>query len=396
MTPRERVRRALAHGLPDRIPLDLGATESSGLTGIAYHRLCRFLGRPGVPRIFDPYQQVTLIEKPLLEALQVDAVALHFEPRRWKASRLADGTPCEVPEGWAETFLPDGSREVRSAKGTLVARMPAAGFYYEPGPPPLADVSPQEITPDLSCIAGFDLPSFSNETWEERAARAKALQATGRAVVGNLCCHFLAAGQLLRGYETFLCDMLTAPKLAHALLEALCTVYLARAEQYVQWLGPYLDVILLNDDLGTQQGPMLSLDLYRKMIKPYQERLFGRLRSLFNGWLLFHSCGAIREFIPDLIDAGVQALNPIQISARGMDPESLKREFGKDLVFWGGGCDTQTILNRASPAAVQEHVQHNVRVLGRDGGFVFTQVHNIQPEVPPENIMAMLEALREV
>ena len=396
MTSRERVRAALAHKEPDRTPLDLGATESSGMTGIAYNRLRAHLGLPGTARIFDTYQQVALIERPLLDAFEIDAVALHFEPRRWKASTLGDGGPCEVPEGWDEKFLADGSREVRAADGRLAARMPAGGVYYEPGDPPLASVSMDEISPELPCIAGFDLPGFSDESWQERAGRAKALRETGRAVVGNLCCHFLAAGQLLRGYDTFMCDMLAEPELAQALMEALCQAYIERADAYVKWLGPYLDVILVNDDLGTQNGPMLSLEAYRRIIKPYQKRLFGHLRRIFNGALLMHSCGAISDFIPDLIEAGVQAINPVQISARGMEPDRLKREFGKDIVFWGGGCDTQTVLNKGSREAVRQHVRNNVRVFGKGGGFVFTQVHNIQPDVPPENVVEMVRALREM
>ena len=393
---RERVLAALRHEVPDRIPLDVGGTESSGLTGIAYNRLRAHLGIGGATRLFDPMGQLAVVEESVLDALGVDCVPLHFEPRRWQPSTLADGSPCEVPGGWGETLLPDGSREVRAEDGRLAARMPSGGFYYEPGDPPLAHLSAaDQVDPGAPCIRQFDLPGFSDECWVERRERAKALHATHRAVVGNLVCHFLAAGQMLRGYEQFMCDLIADKPLAHALLEALCNAHLARAEEYIATLGPWLDVILVNDDLGTQNGPVLSLALYREMVKPYQRRLFGYIRDHFDGALLMHSCGAVAEFIPDLIECGVQAINPVQVSADGMEPERLKREFGRDIVFWGGGCDTQRVLNRGTPDDVRRAVRKNCAALAPGGGFVFTQVHNIQPDVPPRNVLAMLEALRE-
>jgi uroporphyrinogen decarboxylase len=213
-------------------------------------------------------------------------------------------------------------------------------------------------------------------------------------VVGNIACHLLAAGELLRGYENFMCDLVAEKPMAHALLDALCAAYMRRADQYMKNLGKYMDVLLVNDDLGTQNGPIISLSTYREMIRPYQKRFFGHLRQIFDGALLMHSCGAVAEFLPDLIACGVQAINPVQISAAGMDPARLKREFGKDIVFWGGGCDTQRTLNRGTPAQVREAVRRNATIFGAGGGFVFTQVHNIQPDVPPENVLAMIQALR--
>jgi uroporphyrinogen decarboxylase len=302
-----------------------------------------------------------------------------------------------VPEHWNETFLAGGAREVRSTSGRVTARMPAGGFYFETADPPLAHLnSAAQVDPEALCIVNFDIPEFSDETWDERAVRAAALHDTGRAVVGNLCCHFLAAGQQLRGYENFMCDLAGDKSLAHAVLEALCNAYIQRANRYLDALGRYLDVILVNEDLGIQTGPMISLSLYREMIRPYQERLFQHLRKNFGGFLLLHSCGAVADFIPDLIACGVQAINPVQISAVGMEPVRLKREFGKDIVFWGGGCDTQHILNHATPEQVRQEVLRNVSVFGAGGGFVFTQVHNIQADVPPENVLAMVKALREV
>ena len=191
-------------------------------------------------------------------------------------------------------------------------------------------------------------------------------------------------------------DLLINKKMVRNLLDYLIEGYCRRIDWLVPFLKDKVDVILLNDDLGTQNGPMLSPSTYREMIKPYQERLFKYVKKSFNKPILFHSCGAVREFIPDLIEVGVDALNPVQLSAAGMELKALKRDFGNDITFWGGGIDTQEVLNRKTPAEVKDAVKKNVDILAPGGGFVFCQVHNVQPDVPPENVLAMYEALDEV
>jgi len=175
----------------------------------------------------------------------------------------------------------------------------------------------------------------------------------------------------------------------------LVDAYCARADRVLAALGDSIDAVMVNDDLGTQAGPMLSPDLYRKMIKPHQRRLFAHIKPRTRAALVLHSCGSVRYAIPDLIEIGVDALNPVQVSAAGMDSAELKREFGRDITFWGGGCDTQRVLSRGSPAEVRDEVRRRIGDLAPGGGFVFCQVHNIQPEVPPANVVAMLEAARE-
>ena len=190
-------------------------------------------------------------------------------------------------------------------------------------------------------------------------------------------------------------DLLVNKPLAHALLEMLTDAYLRRCERYLERVGDHVQIVLVNDDLGTQQGPMLSPDCYREMLWPYQKRLFGFIKSRADVFLLFHSCGSVRRFIPCFIEAGVDALNPVQVSAAEMDTAALKREFGRDLAFWGGGCDTQYVLPRGTVGEVRDEVRRRINDLAPGGGFVFTQVHNIQPDVPPQNVVAMVEALRE-
>jgi len=399
MTSRERVVAALRHEEPDRVPLDIGGTESSGLTGIACNSLRAHLGLPqGKTQIFDVYQQIAKLEPDLRDALGIDTVPLLLEPLAWKPFALPDGSPCEIPETWRPEPDEQGDLVVRNDAGTVVARLPQGGFYFEPVHAPLAAVEePAELDEHAAAIESFDWPSFADESLDHVAARAERLfRDTDLAIVGNLQLHLLAAGQLLRGYEQFMIDLLVNQPLAHALLERLVDAYTRRADRYLDRVGHLIQVVLLNDDLGTQTGPMLSPTCYREMIFPHQKRLFAHIKAkrpeLF---LLFHSCGSVRRFIPSLIELGVDALNPVQVSAAEMHTAELKSEFGAQITFWGGGCDTQHVLNRGTPRDVANEVRRRIHDLAPGGGFVFTQVHNIQPDVPPANIVAMVEALRK-
>jgi len=395
MTHRERLLATLRHLEPDRVPLDLGGTESSSLTSVAYNRLRRHLGLPLGARVVDPYQHVVRVDEDIKARFDVATEMLIPEPRRWRKAQLPDGTPCELPEGWRTVFLPDGTEEAVNAAGEAIARRAASGYHFDSVNPPLARV---EHAADLAryrdVIASFDWPAFADESVEELAARAKRFHdETDRAVVFNYQVHVLAAGQMLMGFEAFMSHLVLEPGLAEAFLTELVEAYCDRTERVFPGLGDSIDVVLVNDDLGTQQGPMLSPELYRKMIKPHQRRLFAAIKSRTRAPLLLHSCGSMRYAIPDLIEIGVDALNPVQVSAAGMDSAELKREFGRDLTFWGGGCDTQHVLSRGTPEEVRGEVKRRLADFSPGGGFVFTQVHNIQPEVPPENVVAMLEAV---
>jgi uroporphyrinogen decarboxylase len=398
MTHRERVLSALRHEEPGRIPIDLGGTESSGLTAPAYNSLKRHLGLPEGCRVFEPYQHVALVEEEIKDRFGIATYPLMVEPRRWRPTRLPDGSPCEVPEGWRTVTRPDGSEEAVNQQGEVIGRRAGSGFHFDPVNPPMAGVeSVAEIPKHWKAIHSFDAPSFADESMEELAARAGRLrEGADRAAILNFQAHILAAGQLLRGFENFMSDLLLNATLAEALLTELVDGYCQRANTLFPMLAGLVDVILVNDDLGTQAGPMLSPEVYRARIMPHQQRLFSHLKTVSGLPLLLHSCGSVRWAIPDLIEVGIDALNPVQVSAAGMDSATLKRDFGHDITFWGGGCDTQHVLSRGTPTEVGEEVRRRIDDLAPGGGFVFCQVHNIQPEVPPENVVAMLEAAAEL
>ncbi|MFB3882378.1 MAG: uroporphyrinogen decarboxylase family protein [Armatimonadota bacterium] len=397
-TYRQRVLSALAHKEPDQLPVDLGGTESSGLTAVAYNRLKGPLAIDDLPtRVFDPYQQVVLIDDQLRDHFRVATYPLVFQPRHWRRSQLSDGSECEVPRGWRTVRRRDGSEEALDPSGAVIARRAATSYHFDSVNPPLADVtSISDFARHRDTIERFDYPAFADESLDSFFERAHRLRRqSDRAAILNFQAHILAAGQILRGFEAFMTDLVLRPDLADYLLSLLVDAYCQRADTLFPTLNGLVDVILVNDDLGTQAGPMLSPDLYRKRIKPFQRRLFSRLKAVSGLPLLLHSCGSVRWAIPDLIEVGVDALNPVQVSAAGMDTAELKRDFGRDITFWGGGCDTQHVLNRGTPDEVREEVRRRIADLAPGGGFVFCQVHNIQPDVPPDNIIAMLEAAEE-
>ena len=394
MTSRERILKTLNHEEPDRIPRDLGGTESSGTTAYALSNLHTYLRVPNKLKIFEPYQYVAYVGDELKTGFKIDTANLTPEPRNWIKQTNPLGFDVLLPEKWREETLEDGATVTRRADGVISARRPKDSYYFYTVNPPLRNiVDPAELEQHKEIIFSFDFPSFADEPLEDLQKRAQAMQARGDCTVFNLCCHILAAGQLLRGYENFMVDLMSEDTMVRKLLDYLIEGYCRRVDLLAPLLKDFVDVVLLNDDLGTQNGPMLSPSTYRTLIKPYQKELFGYVKRAFGKPILFHSCGAVREFIPDLIEVGVDALNPVQLSAEGMQLKELKRDFGSDITFWGGGVDTQTVLNRKTPAEIEDAVKRNIDILSPGGGFVFCQVHNIQPDINPENILAMYKTL---
>ena len=397
MTSRERVVAALEHRRPDRVPVDLGASESSGIMGIAYTRLKAHLGLQGRTQIYDLSQMIAKVEEPVLDIIGADALPLLIEPRTWRPWTLQDGTPCEVPAR-LEIVEWQGGWAVPGSDGLPAAYCPPGGYYFDPVNPPLEDASSaDDIEAGIAHLESFDWPGYLDESYDDLARKARCLHnETDRCIVANLWVHVFAAGQILRGFANFMMDLAGDKPLAHHLMGRLVDCYAPRVESYFEAVGEHVDVIQVNDDLGTQNGTQISPDLYREMVKPYHRRLWGMIKRISGKPLLLHSCGSIYDLIPDLIEIGVDAINPVQVSAAKMDGALLKREFGRGLPYWGGGCDTQHVLGDGTPEQVRDEVRHRVEQFAEDGGFVFCQVHNIQHNVAPENILAMYEALESV
>jgi uroporphyrinogen decarboxylase len=242
-------------------------------------------------------------------------------------------------------------------------------------------------------IASPPGPSVSSPAELSEGAR-QLRERTDRAIVGLFGGNLLEMGQFYYRMDLFLMMLVGEPARAHRFLDALVEIHMRNLERYLKAVGPYIDVINFGDDLGAQNCPQISPKTYREFFKPRHAMMWARAKELAPVKVMLHCCGAVRPLLPDLIDAGLDVINPVQISGRGMDAVGLKRDFGKDLSFWGGGCDTQRILPCGTPDEVRAHVKEQVKTMAPGGGFVFQQVHNILGNVPAENIIAMYDAVR--
>jgi len=393
MNSRERVMAALEHREPDRVPVDLGGMFSTGIMAMEYNRLKEHLGiRGGRTRIYDLGQQLAEPEVSILEIVGADVLpVLIYEPKRWKRSRLPDGSPCEVPEWFNPEVLPDGSMALRDAKGHIVSKMPKNGYYFD------SIYHPLENAKEIEDLDGFDFYTpVGEEVLRDLHDRARNMYYnTEYALMLNGAGSIYEAAQGLLGWDKFMVRLVRDPEFVMALLDKILDANIKMLEKILPAVRGYVQVVQVGDDLGAQGGPQISPRAYREIVKPRHKKLYRYIKEHINAHLFLHTCGSVYDFIPDFIDMGVDVLNPVQVSAKNMETRRLKEEFGDRIVFWGGGCDTQRVLPFGTPRDVDEEVRARISDLAPGGGFVFTQVHNIQVGVPPENIVAMYEAVRK-
>jgi len=400
MTSRERILAALDHRETDRVPVDFSGHRSSGIAAMAYPKLRKYLGLPPKPiRVYDVVQQMAVVDEDVLDRFGVDTIELGrgfaLDEKSWTPWTLPDGTPCFVP-AWTRIER-DGSRWViRSQSGRILAHMPDGALYFEQTYYPFLEGDDLNAISEVlgesmwTAIASPPGP-VDSKTLRQGAKQLRAK--TNRAVIGLFGGNLFEVGQFLYRNDQFM--MLLAGELRHAhrFLDKLMEIHLANLERFLAAVGEHIDIILFGDDLGMQTGPMMSPQMYCEFFKPRHKLLWNRAKELADVKVMLHCCGGVRELMPHLIEAGLDAINPVQISCCGMDASGLKAEFGKDVTFWGGGCDTQDVLPNGTPGQVTEHVRRQVGILRPGGGFVFQQVHNILANVPPENIVAMFDAV---
>ncbi|MHC4693601.1 MAG: uroporphyrinogen decarboxylase family protein [Planctomycetota bacterium] len=400
MTSRERILAALKHREPDRVPVDFSGHRSSGIAAMAYPKLREFLGLPPKPvRVYDVIQQLAIVDEDVLDRFGVDTIELGrgfaLDEESWSPWTLPDGTPCLVPS-WTHIERDDGRWVIRSKTGRVFAQMPDGTLYFEQTHYPFLDGDDlQNISTALeesmwTAVASPPGP-IDSQSLSEGAKRLR--EETGRAIIGLFGGNLFEIGQFLYRNDQFMMLLAAEPKHANDFLDKLVEIHLANLEKFLSAVGEYIDIILFGDDLGMQTGPMISPQMYRELFKPRHKLLWNHAKKLADVKVMLHCCGGVLELMPDLIEAGVDAINPVQISCSGMDAGRLKAEFGKDITFWGGGCDTRDILPNDTPQQVAENVKEQVRILRPGGGFVFQQVHNILANIPPANIVAMFDAV---
>lgn len=406
MTPRERVLTSLDHREPDRIPIDLSGHRSSGIAAMAYVRLRKFLGLPQKPiRVYDPVQQLAIVDEDVLQRFQVDTIelgrAFALKEEHWTDWVLPDGTACFMPV-WARPERDAWDWVLRSKPNQrVIARMPQGVWYFEQTHFPFLEHEDLDrVEAELaecmwSAVASPPGPLTAGPEGERiliDGAR-NLRQHTDRAILGLFGGNLLELGQWFYRNDNFLMLLAGEPQRAHRFLDKLMEIHLRNLDRFLGTVGQHIDIILFGDDLGMQSGPQVSPTMYREYFKPREQTMWEAVkRQAPHLKIQLHCCGGVRQLLPDLIDAGLDAINPVQITCRGMEPAGLKRDFGTQLTFWGGGCDTRDVLISGTPGQVKDHVRRLIDIWRPGGGFVFQQVHNILADVPPANVVAMYDA----
>ena len=367
MNSRERVTRALNHQEPDKVPVDLGGGDTT-IEVEAYEDLKEYLGMEKETRV--SVRAHVVPDEEILQKFEVDTRYLRpFPVQKWRDVKKKN----PVVDAWGTKWY-----------------QPKSSHYFDPVEYPFADFT-------LDDLKDYQYPELWNKEYGRELAKTaeRLYKETDYFLIADAVGGLFEQAWFLRGFENFLVDLVLNKDFASKVLDIILAQRKDFFGKFLDVVGPYVGMVMVSDDLGGQEGPLISPELYREMIKPRHKELYSFIKSKTDAKLLLHSCGAIREFIDDLIDEGIDVLNPIQVSAKGMDTKELKRDFGEKIVFWGGGCDTQKVLPFGSPEGVHDEVKKRISDLKPGGGFVFAQIHEIQPETPPENILAMYEAVKE-
>ena len=410
MTSRARVLAAIAHREPDRVPVDLGATPSSGISAIAYGNLKRHLGLTGgQTRVYDVVQQLAEPEDAILDRFHIDAIDLgrtfNTCAADWRPVTLFDGSLAAYPRWFEPEPTAEGGWRARAADGTEIAIQLKDMNFFDQTCFPWLDDYPADFTGLKAAMGRIHWAALAHSPWDHAGEadfwdqlRANALalrQQSDRAIMVVVGCNLFEWGTFLRRIDNFLMDLLAEPEHVAGLLDALMEVHLATLEKVCRAVGDVADVCRFGDDLGTDTGPFMAPATYRQFFRPRHAQLCAYVHQHSQMKTFLHSCGSIHALLPDLIAAGFDVINPVQTSCRDMEPARLKREFGRDITFWGGGADTRHLLNHGTPADVRRDVLERLAIFAPGGGFVFNTIHNILPDVPPQNVVAMFDALDE-
>ena len=377
MNHRERVLAALNHQESDRVPIDLGSTRNTGILAEPYEALVTYLGMQDAVDQGDEFGMTRLLglvppDEAILQRLDVDLRGLFI------------GKPDKV----LEKTLPDGLHQDDFG---VIRQRPPGSHYFDVVKSPFGG----ETT--INDIVHWPWPDPSDPGYV-RGLRQQGLdirENTDYALVLHTSDIMVHTSQYMRGFENWYMDMLLAPELMGALMDAILELRMEILRQALDAVGDLVDVVSCSDDVADQRGPALSPAVYQKIIKPRHKRYLELIRAKTEAKILFHSCGSVVKLLPDFLDMGVDFINPVQISAHGMDTAELKKQYGEQLGFWGG-VDTMHVLPFGNEKDVQDEVRKRIQDLAPGGGYILTAVHNIQPDVPPQNIVAMYDAAREI
>jgi uroporphyrinogen decarboxylase len=378
MNSRERVTLALNHKEPDRIPIDLGGTIVTSITRSSYIELKRHLGMPQEDfAMLDYVQQLPYLDEALMQRFGADFRMVQLPAATAPGLKLfREGDYYAFIDRW-------GSKLHMPVDG---------GLYFDWVDFPIKE-------PTLEALDAYRWPAPDPVELHVRLGQqAKELYETteyalvGSAVIGG---GIFEQPARTMGLPNFLMALVAEPAFADRMMDRITDIYIESCNRYLDQVGKYIQVFTFWDDVCGQDGWLIKPELYRKMIKPKQRRLVEAIKKKTDAKLFYHSCGAAFDLIPDLIDLGFDILNPVQVSAKGMDTKRLKATYGSDITFWGGGVDTQRVLPFGTPEEVRDEVKRRIDDLAPGGGFVFAAVHNIQAYVPPENIVTAFDTALE-
>ncbi len=416
LTSRERVLRALNHQEPDRVPLDLGGSATTGMhvSSVYQLRQALHLDPPGTPvKVIEPYQMLGEIQPDLMDALGVDVVALGrpttlfgFKNEGWKPWTFFDGTPVLVPAAFNTDPEPNGDI-LMYPEGDKTAppsgRMPKDGFYFDTiiRQPPIDEsrLNPEDNLEEFGPLSDDDLDYFRREAERLYTETDKAILAnigsTGFGDIALVPAPWLKHPKGIRDVDEWYMSTVTRRDYVYRVFERQCEIALANLERFYSVVGDRVAALFVTGtDFGMQTGPFISPQTYRDLYKPFHKQLNDWIHQ-HTPWKCFiHSCGSVTALLPDFIEAGFDILNPVQTSAAEMDPRRLKQQFGDRITFWGGGIDTQKTLPFGTPEQVKAEVRERIRIFGPGGGFVFNTIHNVQARIPAANLVALYEAVR--
>lgn len=411
MNSRERVLAAIAHKQPDQVPVDLGSTPSSGISAIAYSNLLKAIGRTDLPvQIYDVVQQLAQPDMSIIDRFGVDVLdigrAFNTEEKDWHETILANGDKAFYPIHFNPVKQADGSYHCYDEDGKrLLALMPQGATFFDQSYFPYINGFPENYDTLDEEMGRVLWSRYVHSPWDHtqdpdfwKTLREKTLQlraSTDKALMIVCGCNLFEWGTFLRRMDNFLMDLLCEPDQVARMLDQLLERHLATLAKVCDSVGDIVDIIRFGDDLGMTSGPFMDVDTYRSLFKPRHKQLCDYVKTHSQMHTFIHSCGSISSLMPDLIEAGIEIFNPVQTNARQMEPEFLKKEFGQDCTFWGGGVETVGTLNNGTPEQVREQVLERLETMSAGGGFVFNTVHNILPDVPPQNILAMFDAVKE-
>lgn len=410
MNSRERVLAAINHQETGKVPVDLGSNPSSGISAIAYSNLLKHLGKENLPvQVYDVVQQLAQPHDEIIDLFGIDILDIgrtfNDTPAHWHPTTLTNGAPAFYPAWFRPQQNDAGDWIATHSSGLPIAKMPAQATFFDQIYFPWVDGYPDDFSGLDDAMSKVLWAAFTHSPWDnmnmpnfwdelrQRAIRLK--QSTDKALMIVVGCNLFEWGTFIRRMDNFMMDLYLEPTNVERLLDALMERHLQTLEKVCEAVGDVADIIRFGDDLGAMNGPFMDPDTYRQFFKPRHKQLCDYAKKNSNMKTFLHSCGSIYQLIPDLIDAGFDILNPVQTQCTDMEPEKLKREFGREITFWGGGVETVGTLNRKTPDEVRAEVLSRLEIMSKGGGFVFNTVHNIMPDVPPENIVAMFNAVKE-